>query len=98
MLRQFLLGNGTWVIGRVIDETIDPDVESHFVVEKARTIQMLQTEKGFGWTLLPLDITNPDGTIVVYEGGVVANANTISPELEEAYLQASTSLQLPKSH
>lgn len=72
------------------------DTNNNFKLKRTRVLQMMQTQNGVGFGLVPWLMSAPDSEVDINSNHVISCINAPS-DIEKAYLQQVSGLQLTQT-
>ncbi|MCK9369629.1 hypothetical protein M0R04_06950 [Candidatus Dojkabacteria bacterium] len=90
MLKLFTLNNGLEVIGKLTKET-----DNFYDIDQPLGIHTKQTGPDtYGLAFAPVSASNPEGEHRFFFNGITSESLTIPAEIEKAYLQYTSKIQI----
>lgn len=90
MNKLFILINGHEVIGKLVS-----DEPTYYIVDQPLGIQVVPQQDGaYGLQLVPFSAVNTDGEIRIYKHAICAESEHIPTDIEKAYVQRTSRIQI----
>lgn len=92
----FKMTSGEEVIGSIDDDTFLFGSDS-FIINKPRSVHMIQTQKGISLQLMPFIQVDPDATVEISTTDMLIKPIPANNDVSTAYLRDTSNLELPPS-